>query len=264
MGLRFPTPTPAVKRLLIANFAIFLAVFLAGLGSPAVEGGVVRWLGLSPALWVEGFPFVPVWQLVTYGFLHAGLGHVFWNMVQLYFFGTMVEEAVGSRRFVSFYLVAIALGGLAQLLAGIVGGSLIPAVGASGGVLAAVVAAAVMQPRAMVILLFIPIQLKWLAIGIVGIDVFSMLSSWKAGVMDGVAHWAHIGGAAWGFLAVRRRWIWIDPLERLRERRVAAEAEQKRSDEQRMDELLAKISREGMGSLTRREREFLKRVSSRR
>lgn len=264
MRLALPTPTRVVKQLLIANFAIYFGLFFLDWALPGAELWAGEWFGLSPGLWRENFPFVPVWQVLTYGFLHGSPGHVFWNMLQLYFFGTMLEGIIGSRRFLAFYLASVMVGGLAQVLASTLSGDLIPAVGASGGVLGVVVAAAVLQPNALVFLLFIPITLKWLAIGVVGIDLFNLLSSLKAGRPDGIAHWAHLGGATLGFLAARRRWIWIDPVERLEARRSAAQEDRRRTDAERMDQLLDKIHREGMGSLTRREREFLKRVSSRR
>ena len=264
MRVALPPLTPVVKRLLLANVGVFLALFFVGWLSPGAEGASLRWLGLAPPLWREAFPLLPIWQLLTYGFLHGGIGHLFWNMLQLYFFGTMLEGEIGSRRFLSFYAAAVLLGGVAQLVASLVSGQGGYAIGASGGVLGVVVAAAVLQPRALVFLLFIPITLKWLAIAVVAMDVFSMLDGLKRGVADGVAHWAHLGGAAFGFLAARLRWIYLDPLARLRARKAIAREDRRQSDEERMDELLEKIHREGIGSLTRSERSFLERVSSRK
>jgi membrane associated rhomboid family serine protease len=207
-----------------------------------------------------------VWQLVTTGFLHdvPHPGHIFWNMVQLYFFGTLLEEMIGSRRFAWIYLAALVSGSVAQLVASEIERSPLPAIGASGAVLGVLVAAAVMRPSTSVILLFVPITLKWLAIGIVAIDAFALVNSLKLGTGTMVAHWAHLGGAAFGFVAARRGWVWLDLAEAFEKRRKRTQVERARSDEARKDEILVKIHREGINSLSKGEREFLKRLSERR
>lgn len=269
-GIALPRPTPVVKSLLIANFAIFALTYLVSWFSPGPADGGPPWMfrafGLYPPWWGTSPPFLPLWQLVTTGFLHDinGLGHIFWNMVQLYFFGTLLEEMIGSRRFAFVYVAALIVGSVTQLVASEVEGSTLPAIGASGAVLGVLVAAAVLRPSTSVILLFIPITLKWLAIGIVAIDAFALLNSLKLGTGTMVAHWAHLGGAAFGFVAAKRGWVWLDIGERLAARRKQAQAQRARSDEEFKDELLAKIHREGMSSLTKREREFLRRISQRR
>jgi len=92
----------------------------------------------------------------------------------------------------------------------------------------------------------------------VGIDVFRMLNGGA-----GVAWAVHLAGAAYGFLAVRRGFLWSDPLEALARRRARAVVERERSDVQRLDELLARIHDKGLNSLSEREKAFLKRVSKR-
>ena len=74
----------------------------------------------------------------------------------------------------------------------------------------------------------------------------------------------HLVGATYGFFAVKRGWIWKDPIQRVQVRRAIADEEKRQSEAQRMDALLEKIHKEGINSLDRREREFLKRVSSKR
>ena len=127
-----------------------------------------------------------------------------------------------------------------------------------------VVAAATLRPKAQVLLLFIPMTLGIMAIGIVAIDLFQGVAAWKNGINDGVAHSVHLGGAAWGFLAVKAGIIWRDPIEGLRARKAMRAEEQRRGADQRMDDLLAKIHREGMGSLSRAERDFLQSRSKRK
>ncbi|MDP6409512.1 MAG: rhomboid family intramembrane serine protease [Planctomycetota bacterium] len=262
--LALPALTPVTRLLLLVNAGVFAAGFLLWLA------GAWTWperlLGLSVGLWEEWFPFPPVWQLVTYGFLHSVRDpmHVLWNSLLLYFFGTMLEGLIGSRRFGVLYGAAMICGALAHLVAGsLFGGAGGVALGASGAVLGVVVAAAALRPQAQVLVLFIPVRLWFMAVMIVGFDLFAVLASLRVGAGDGVAHWVHLGGAAWGFAAVRTGWIHRDPLHALQRRRKVALSERRRTDDERMDRLLEKIHREGMGSLTRSEREFLKRVSSR-
>lgn len=276
-GLSFPRVTNVTRKLLWINGIAWLVFFVLWSVSPEVGLAVRNALGLAPTYWWLWFPLVPVWQLVTYGFLHShgDVFHVLFNLLALYFFGTMVEGVVGGRRFLFTYLAAAVVGGAAQLAMGLVqiglavsaagDGPLNPAglppptLGASGAVYAVLVAAAVMQPDLRVIFILFPLRLRTLALILVGINVFYMLSQ-----TTNIAWLVHLVGAAYGFLAVRRRWIWADPLEGLGRWRSRRQAERAAHDERRLDELLARIQREGMGSLSGSERSFLKRVAGRR
>jgi membrane associated rhomboid family serine protease len=267
-GVQFALPplTPVTKRLMILNTVIFLVSWVLYIAAEGVQRGLYDVLALDPEQWRNWFPFVPLWQLVTHGFLHSTvhLTHILWNMVQLYFFGTMLEAAIGSRRFLVFYMVALVCGGLLHLFVELATGSPVPVYGASGACLGVVVAMATMRPRARVFVFFIPVSLWLLAGVIVAIDFMSGVAQLSKGGSDGIAHWVHLGGALWGFLAVRLGWIQIDWLERLRARRAVAEEQGRREDDLKMDGILGKIHREGMSSLTKAERTFLKRVSGRK
>ena len=264
--LSLPALTPWTKRLLIANAVCFLVWF--ALSFPWAEA-VYRSLGpelvLNPALWVERFPLVPVWQLLTYGFLHdaQGLGHIIGNMLMLYFFGTLLEGIIGPRRFVVTYFAAQLAGALLALVPAAVAGSTIPILGASGAVYGIMIAVATMRPQQTVFLLFIPITMRVLAIGILVLTLFGLLSEVRDGP-SGVAHLTHLGGILYGFAAVKLGWVWRDPVATLEARRAIAKEERRIDEGAEMDRLLAKIHREGMSSLTRGERAFLKRASSRR
>jgi membrane associated rhomboid family serine protease len=264
----FPRITKVVRRLLVANVAIFLAFFVLWLAS-SDGGGLYATmrdiLGLAPERWKLWSPWFPIWQLLTYGFLHSvvDFGHVLFNMLALYFFGTMLEERLGSRRFLLTYLAAQVAGGVLFLLPAAFGHLSGPVVGASGAVLGVTVAVATLYPRQIVFFIVFPIPLMWLAVALVGLDFFGALVSFKQG-SDGVAHLAHLGGAIYGFLAVKLGLIQKDPIELFERKRAVAEVERAADDEARMDKLLEKIHREGMGSLSRSEKDFLKRMSSRR
>jgi len=264
--IAMPGLTPVVKALILANVGMFAVSFLAYLFSEQYELwlAVRDSLGLAPETWVTWFPFVPVWQLVTYGFLHdtTNAMHIVVNMLFLYFLGTMLEGIIGGRRFLVLYGVAIVVAGLSMLLLGLATRDPRPTIGASGAVLAVVVATAVLRPNLRVIFIVFPITLKTMALIYVGMDVFGALSSLKGGG-GGVAYLAHLTGAGWGFLAARRGWIWRDPIQGLEDWRGRRAAERAADDARLLDELLEKIHRDGIHSLSTREKAFLKRTSKR-
>lgn len=265
-GVAFATPsiTPVVKALLIANIAVFLLQWLVLDGFfPRALAFTTDAFALNPLQWVERFPLVPLWQLVSYGFLHGGPMHLLQNMLFLYFLGTMLEGELGARRFLVFYVLGLAFAGFCQLGLGLGVGQSAPIVGASGALLAVVCAMATMRPTMRLIFIIVPVTLRTVALIYVAMDLFGALMEMK-GAAGGVAHFAHLSGALFGYVAVKRGWVWRDPVQEVegwRERRVEA---QEASDEQRLDELLVKIQREGIHTLSARERDFLKRVSSKR
>lgn len=264
MALSGPTLTRVVKALLIANVALFvLQSVLLDVWFPRTFEFLSTTFALDPEAWQASFPLVPLWQLLSYGFLHGGVGHLLSNMLFLYFLGTMLEAEIGARRFLFFYLVAIALAGACQLGLGLALGQSARIVGASGGVLAVVFAMATLRPNLRILFIFVPVTLRTVALIHLAIDVLGVIGQLK-GQAGGVASFAHLTGAGLGFLAVRQGWIWHDPLaaaEGWRERRSQARAA---SDEARLDALLVKIDREGIHTLSARERTFLKRVSQKK
>lgn len=248
------------RKLLWANGIAFVATFLLDRFVPSIGGPLVRWLALDPDLWYGGVP--AVWQLVTYGFLHDLTSpiHLLFNLLALYFFGTMLEGMVGSRRFAWQYFTAVILGGLVHLGLAIWMPGHPMVIGASGAVLYTVVACAVLQPTARVLFFFVPMQLKVMAFIVVGLNLFTMLAPGPSKEAWDV----HLAGAGLGFLAARRGWVWFDP-RAWRTRRVAERArEAEVSDQERLDRLLERIHREGMTALSARDREFLQRMSKRR
>lgn len=264
-GLQMPRLTPVVKHLILINVVIFFLTFALSFDD-GVRRFVLDGFGLSPRLWRDWAPILPVWQLVTYGFMHSldGLGHLFMNMLGLYFFGTMLEGHVGPRRMLVTYLLAVVMGGLLHLIVSLATGGMIPAVGASGGMLGVMVACAVLAPNTQVIVIMFPVRLKYLVGFFVVGDLLGILIGLRDGGGDGVAHWVHLGGAIFGFLTVRRRWIWHDPAEQLERKSAQLKVERERATELQVDDLLAKIQKQGLGSLSKREKEFLKKASKRK
>ncbi len=184
-----PRPTPWVWRLIIAN-AVVLLLLTALL--PALESSLLFVPDLSYAL-------THPWTFGSYMFVHAGLMHLAFNMLILYSLGTRVEERMGSRAFILFYLYCGLGGALFSLgLAALQPG---PVVGASAAVFGVAVAYAMFWPDAelMVFPLPWPIRARTLVIALLAFDlVLGLLNSG-----DGVAHIAHLGGAAFGYLFFR-------------------------------------------------------------
>jgi len=202
MGLSFPPFTPAVKQLLIANGAVFLAVALLGV---FVQGGE-RWVqihfGLVPALVVFRFW---IWQLITYAFLHAGLWHILFNMLALWMFGAQLEQDWGYNIFMQFYFfcaIGAALTTVAVSFTGLLGASpVIPTVGASGAIFGLLLAFGILHADSEIMLFPIPfmIKAKYFVMGLIFIEVFLTLSaSHQPGAS--VAYMAHLGGLLFGYI----------------------------------------------------------------
>ncbi len=180
---------PAVKHLLIVNLLVFVA-----LSNPMLY----RFLMEFGALWPIGSGlFIPT-QLVTYMFLHAGFGHIIFNLFALWIFGQGIENFWGTKRFATYYFLT---GIGAALIHMWIGGTGAPTVGASGAVFGILLAFGMMFPDRYIIMLIppIPIKAKYF-VAIFG--VFELVS----GLMrpdSGIAHFAHLGGMVVGYILIK-------------------------------------------------------------
>jgi membrane associated rhomboid family serine protease len=157
------------------------------------------------ALWpLESGYFAP-WQVFSYGFLHGSFNHLFFNMFAVWMFGTPLERAWGSQRFLGFYAVCVGGAALAQLGVQLFEGGIYPTIGASGGVFGLLLAFGVMWPDNRIFLLFfpVPIKAKWFVLIYGGIELLLGLSR----QMPGIAHFAHLGGMLFGALLLYK-WGW--------------------------------------------------------
>ena len=180
-----------------ACVAVFLLQNLTGATTPALlEAGTLS----TPV----SNPYFRPWQVVTYGFLHGGLGHLFFNMLGLFFFGPVIEQRWGTRRFTVYYAVCLVGAALVQLLVAGLMGTGGPVIGASGAVLGVVLAFGILYPDEKIYLyLFFPIKAKYLVPLYAAFDLYAGVS----GAQSGVAHFAHLGGMLAGLplaLAWRR------------------------------------------------------------
>ncbi len=138
------------------------------------------------------------WQLITYQFMHGDFAHIFFNMFMLWMFGMEIENIMGSKKFLWFYLLCGVGAGLLQIIATpLLGGGFAPTIGASGAIYGVMIAFAMFFPdRYIMFYFFIPVKAKYL---IAFFMVIEFISVTDASV---VAHLAHIGGAITGVIYI--------------------------------------------------------------
>jgi membrane associated rhomboid family serine protease len=254
MRMAFPRMTPMVKRLLIINVAVFLLSFLI----PRLEPLIFDWLSVYPATW---WMCLQLWRPITYQFLHGGIGHIFVNMLVLYFFGPVLERLWGSKKFLIFYLVCGAMGGLFFPLLVHVGwlrmGQL---VGASGSILGMLAAAAILFPNMRVFVWGIfPVKITILALIFAGISIVAVLRPDLYENAGGQA--AHLAGMAAGAVYVLSE----SRLAKLKLRIHSGRWEKKMAAQQnfqiQVDRILQKVHQSGIHSLTSKEKKILKKAT---
>ncbi|MFU1857742.1 rhomboid family intramembrane serine protease [Sphingobacterium sp. NGMCC 1.201703] len=215
----FQQLTPVIKNLLIVNIVFFL-------GSQFVPIAY----NYLPVFYPDS-PYFKIWQVITHMFMHADLGHIFFNMFSLVIFGPMIEQVLGAKRFLNFYLISGIGAWLLQM--GVQGieifnatGSFFPLhhsldlstlnttnpglvqevytsrmLGASGAIYGVLLAFAYLFPNIPLQFLFIPVPIKakYMIGGYILIEIYMSLS--RPG--DSVAHLAHVGGALFGYLLLK-------------------------------------------------------------
>jgi rhomboid-like protein len=134
-------------------------------------------------------------------FTHGSIGHIFFNMFNLWMFGRILENVWGSKKFLLFYLLCGIAAAATHLTVQYFTGGVSFAVGASGAVMGVMVAFAFLFPNTELMFIFfpVPIKAKWIIAAMVAFDLFGGLG--KLGG-TGIAHWAHLGGALAGFIIV--------------------------------------------------------------
>ena len=201
MTLSLPPFTRAVTWLVGINTAIYLLTLLMGVMRVSAAGFALQYLALTPALVVfHGY----LWQLLTYGFLHLEFWHWFGNMLGLWMFGSAIEGAWGTRRFLELYFVGIigaALTTIAASFAHVLSHPTTTTLGASGGVFAVLIAFGILFAESEIMMIPFPFLIK--AKYFVGILIVITLAFAMAGAGN-VAYIAHLGGLLFGWLYVRR------------------------------------------------------------
>ena len=211
----FSNVPPVTKNLILVNILIYIATALN-------ENFMIGTFGL----FYPSSPYFHWWQVITHMFMHGGFWHIFFNMYTLFIFGVVVERIIGSKKFALFYFVcglgaaALQIGtqyiemqafisaGAADSVAAL---KMTPTVGASGAIYGVLIGYAMLFPDSKMTLLFPPITLsaKWMVIIFAAIELFTGVIGW----VDGVAHFAHLGGMLIGWLMIRwwrRRGVLFD------------------------------------------------------
>lgn len=258
--------TPVIRALLIITIVVFmLQLFLERLAGIRL----VPLLGLS----LDGLLAGMVWQLATYTLLHGGTLHILLNMLYLFFFGPEVERTVGARRCALYYLLFALIAGLGWIAISARPGAV--CIGASGAVYGIMGLFAGLYPRRnvqLLVLFVLPVTMsaRMLVLVLGGIAFVALLAA-----SGSIAHAAHLSGGVAGYLCgVHHRriadgfpplWsvrVWRQQLRRGRFTLIDP-AEALPPEPAEVDAVLDKISREGFGSLTARERALLDRAARR-
>jgi membrane associated rhomboid family serine protease len=247
--------TPAVKFLLILNISIyFIEIFL--------RIPLSGWFAL-PAVW---WKTLSIGSLFTYMFVHANGGHLFVNMLGLFFIGPAIEKTVGSYRFFILYYLSGILGGLGWSLLADDGTY---CVGASGGLMGILGAFGALYPRATLLLWFVLPVKAWVLVSVLAAwELFATIGNRHTG---GIANAAHLMGGIAGFCYamalkhpnriadLKRKLFRAGPSHQPSRRKPPPRNELLSKEE--IDRILDKIGREGMGALSSRERDLLKRAT---
>ncbi len=225
----FANLTPVVKNLLIINFLFFIAYLVFDSHSTTI-GPMTKLFGG----YYFNSPYFRPWQLITYMFMHGGWTHILFNMFALFSFGPILEYAIGSKRFFNLYFICgigagilqmavqaievhhmigaytisdptsdqsyyMAAGGQAQELFNMYH---IPVVGASGAIFGLLVAFGMLYPDLELMILFIPVPVKakYIIPIYIVLEIFLGFGQFAG---DNVAHFAHLGGALFGFLLIK-------------------------------------------------------------
>jgi membrane associated rhomboid family serine protease len=254
-GLPLPfagSPYPWTLRIILLNTVVFVLQLWLMRGPDSLLRDL---LILHPYYFFRG----AIWQLVTYMFMHAPtfslfLGvplptHLLFNMFLLWMMGREVELTLGSATFLRLYFLTGVVAGICSLF------TLTPTLGASGAVLGILAVFGHLFPDRVILVMFIiPMRVRYFIWFVAALDLYGAIAG-----AGNIAHLAHIGGLFSGMLMMRTGWYrksWFD----LGEWRRRRELENKRRLKQRVDEILDKVSREGIQSLSRQERDFLERM----
>lgn len=267
------------EKLIAINLVIFLLngllTFLLQLSSNIL----MQWFELPK----DFFDFLlQPWSIITYSFFHAGFGHIFWNMVMLYFASRIFLNLFGPKRFINVYFLGVILGGLLFLFSY----NIFPAflgintslIGASAGVTAVLIFVCTYIPNQEVRIIFFNVKLWYIGVFFVLVDLIQIPTGGNAG-----GHLSHLGGALLGYIYARQLLKGNDigegfsrvvdslgnlftrskkgPLKTVyRKDRTSANTavdHDKESRQRKIDAILDKISKSGYESLSKAEKDFL-------
>jgi membrane associated rhomboid family serine protease len=261
MRFSWPKITPVVKWLLIINIGIFFVGELVFARNIYVADFPVPVNFLEK--WFSVFPYsiaakLQIWRLVSYQFLHGGIGHVLFNMLGLYFLGPTLERHWRSKKFLIFYLACGAAGGFFYtLLASLNFLGTGPMVGASGAILGMLAACAILFPHFVVFILFFPVPIRVAAIGLTIMYFFLVIT--RADNAGG--HAAHLAGMAVGAGYIFSQ-SWRDQFtSKIRFKHRQKHVTAQRDLQAELDRILEKVHKSGLQRLTSKEKKILKEAT---
>lgn len=278
-----------LTRIILVNIAVFVVinlilVFAGGQRDRAIYDAIVEPIGINSDWY---YLLTHLWGVITHMFLHTGFMHILWNMLLLYWFGRIIGDLVGDHRILPLYLLGGLVGGVAFFLYANLTGNPNYAIGASGAVMAIIVAAGFFAPDYNLRLILIgDVKLKYVVAVLLFLDIIG-----AAGMNNTGGHFAHLGGAFFGYLfatQLQRGNDWsapvnsfLDKLKALfsgsksgkrrgprvayknpkansRSRNTKPHAKSDSPDHQEhLDAILDKIKKTGYESLSAEEKEFL-------
>lgn len=279
-NLKYQFATLGIAEKLIAvNVLVFivnaLLPFLFQLGT----NSIVQWFELPK----DFFEFISQpWSIVTYSFFHAGIWHLFWNMIMLYFSGRIFLNLYGSGKFINVYFLGVIMGGLLFLLSY----NIFPAfagfnaalIGASAGVTAVLIFICAYIPNQVVRIFFFNVKLWYIGAFFILVDLIQIPAGNSGGRI------AHLGGAILGYVYARQLLRGRDigagfgkfledlgglfkkkekrsPLKTVHRKKKTSGSSKvnydKAARQRKIDTILDKISKSGYESLSKSEKDFL-------
>lgn len=261
-----PPAGKAVKGIILANVAMYLLCLITG----GEESPIFSALSMKTLSVLHG----QIWRLVTFTYLHdqQNFFHIFVNMFILYMVGVPVERNWGSKRFFFFYTASGFAGVSLYLFLTLVGW--LPSaytlagqsvqyylIGASGGVFAVLGACAVLFPIMQVVLFVFPIPIRLFTVISAGMFLLNLINR-GANAGGDACHLAGLGfGIAYGYRGHQWGRVFNDWRANAQRRAVDAKRREIVELEATVDQILEKVHRQGIGSLTRREKQILEDAS---
>ncbi|KAA2215543.1 rhomboid family intramembrane serine protease [Maribacter flavus] len=269
------------EKLIAINVVVYIVNALIPFLFGFSKNAIVQWFELPNDFF--GFLMQP-WSIITYSFFHGGLGHLFWNMLLIFFVGRIFLNLFDGRRFLNVYFLGVILGGLFFML----GYNIFPAffnvnaalIGASAGASAILIFICTYIPNQEVRVIFFNVKLWYIGVFVILMDLIQLPTSGNAG-----GHLAHLGGALLGYLYASQLFKGNDigagfsnffdsianlfkhtekkaPLKTVY-RNQSAPSNRSTTDydaqskQKKIDAILDKISKSGYESLSKAEKDFL-------
>ena len=251
-----------VEKIILINVVIYLLpfilktiLFLFGIN----DLSILNWLTISADL--SELIFKP-WSLLTYGFLHGSMSHIFWNMIIFYYFGNIIYNLFGEKLIINLFLSGIVIGGITYVFSY----NIFPAfknvnsvmIGASAGVMSVLFFLTSYSPNYKIRLIFFDVKIIYIALFLFFYDIIQIPLNNSGG------HIAHIGGAVWGYYYCIKYnngrdlvGIFNSFFKRSNPKFNFKPKNNKSFDQNKIDSILDKISDSGYDSLSKSEKEYL-------